>query len=191
VGFASGNKDAMVSRLMLIAQNQMQALEMGLPIVQPQNVYETMLELTKAGDFASPERFWTLPEKAPQQQPPPPDPALVKAQADSAAKEAELTLQQEEGQREAELKAVELQLRDKEITTNAALKDKEINTKAELEKYRIDTDAALKLKLAEHQAQTQRDLAQHDASVKVHIAERQGETARELEDKRARSKRTD
>jgi hypothetical protein len=191
VGFASGNKDAMVSRLMLIAQNQMQALEMGLPIVQPQNVYETMLELTKAGDFASPERFWTLPEKAPQQQPPPPDPALVKAQADSAAKEAELSLQQEEGQREAELKAVELQLRDKEITTNAALKDKEINTKAELEKYRIDTDAALKLKLAEHQAQTQRDLAQHDANVKVHIAERQGETARELEDKRARSKRTD
>jgi hypothetical protein len=179
VGFASGNKDAMVSRLTMIAQHQYQAIQLGLPIAQPQNLYETMLELTKASDFATPERFWTDPSTVEPQQPPP-DPQMLKIQADSAAKEAEL-------EQTGGLKQSELELKQTEL----ALKDKEITVKAELEKYRIDTDASVKLRLAEQQAETQRQLAEHDANVKVHIAERQGETAKELEDKRARSKSKD
>lgn len=154
VGFAAGNKDAMVARLMMIAQNQQMALQMGLPVVQPQNYYQTMLELTKASDFSSPERFWTDPEQVEPQQPPP-DPNMMKLQGEMAAKQAEL-------EQDAQIKQAEL-----------ALKDKEISTRAELEKYRIETDASVKLKLAEQ-----------DAMVRLTVAERQGETAREVAEKR-------
>jgi hypothetical protein len=134
VGFASGNKDAQVARLQMISMQQFQALQLGLPIVQPQNIYETQLELTKASDFSSPERFWTDPatiEQPPQQ----PDPESMKMQAEMVAREAELTLQQETAQAEH------------------ALKEREIQTKAELEKYKIDTDAQVKLTLGRMQGE--------------------------------------
>jgi hypothetical protein len=134
VGFAAGNKDAQVARLQMISMQQFQALQLGLPIVQPQNLYESMLELTKASDFNSPERFWTDPSTV-EQQPPPPDPAMVKVQADMAAKEADIHLEQES--RQAEF----------------GLKEKELQTKAELEKYKIDTDAQVKLRLGQMQGE--------------------------------------
>jgi hypothetical protein len=80
VGYASGNKDAMVSRLMLIAQLQEKAAAGGLPIVQPANIYETAIELTKASDFAAPERFWTDPATAKPPGPPQPDPTVIAAE---------------------------------------------------------------------------------------------------------------
>jgi hypothetical protein len=132
VGFASGNKDAMVNRLTMISQNQLQALSMGLPIASPQNIYETMLELTKASDFSSPERFWTDPsEVEPQQQGPSPEEQKLKAEM--IAKEAELQLQQESKQAELQLK------------------EKELGVKAELEKYKIDTDATVRMRTAQMQ----------------------------------------
>jgi hypothetical protein len=137
VGFASGNKDAMVQRLMMILQTQMQAIEMGIPIAQPQNIHETVIELTKAGDFASPERFWTDPAKV-EQAPPPPDPQMVKTQGDLAAKEAELNLKQEETAAEIQLKEMELQL-----------KQYELQAKLELEKYKIDKQAETQIALAQ------------------------------------------
>lgn len=91
VGYASGNKDAMVSRLMLIAQMQEKALLGGLPIVQPQNIYETAIELTKASDFAAPERFWTEPSKAPQKGPPQPDATVIAAEQIKAQTTKEVT----------------------------------------------------------------------------------------------------
>ncbi len=80
VGYAAGNKDTMVSRLMLIAQMQEKAAAGGLPIVQPQNLYETAIELTKASDFSVPERFWTDPSQVPPPGPPQPDVTVVTAE---------------------------------------------------------------------------------------------------------------
>ena len=153
VGFAAGNKDAMVGRLTMIAQAQLQALEAGIPIASPQNLYESMLELTKASDFSSPERFWTDPSQVPQQ-PAQPAPEVLRVQADSVAKQAELQLQQE-------TKTQELALREKEITT-----------KAELEKYRIDTEAQVKVHLANLQSQSA-----------LTLEEKKGEIAGQKQDK--------
>lgn len=80
VGFAAGNKDAMVSRLMMIAQFQEKAMAGGVPIVNPQNLYQTALELTKAADFSAPQRFWTDPATVPPPQPPQPDVTVIAAE---------------------------------------------------------------------------------------------------------------
>lgn len=146
VGFAAGNKDAMVTRLMMISQNQLQALQLGLPIVQPQNMYETMLELTKASDFSSPERFWTDPSSIPPQ-PPQPNPEMMKLEAETVGKQAELELEQQSKQ--AEL----------------ALREKELATKAQLEQYRIEKDAETKIVLAQMQGENSLGLESHRAAL--------------------------
>jgi hypothetical protein len=71
VGYGAGNKDALVSRLMLIANIQEKMLAGGLPTVNAQNVYETAIEITKASDFSAPQRFFTDPSTV---EPPPPKP---------------------------------------------------------------------------------------------------------------------
>jgi hypothetical protein len=179
VGFASGNKDAMVQRLMMIAQNQYQALEMGLPIVEPQNLHETMLELTKASDFSSPERFWTDPKTA-EPKPQPPNPDLMKLQLEGTVKEAELEMAQEQSATDAQLKQAELQLKAQEAAQ-----------KLEIEKYKIDTDARVRIAIAEMQREQAREAAQlqHEADMRMaevnhesemQMAHHQHEGAKEL-----------
>jgi hypothetical protein len=179
VGFASGNKDAMVSRLMMIAQNQYQALELGLPIVEPQNLHETMLELTKASDFSSPERFWTDPKTA-EPKPQPPNPDLMKLQLEGTVKEAELEMAQEQSATDAQLKQAELQLKAQEAAQ-----------KLEIEKYKIDTDARVRIAIAEMQREQAREAAQlqHEADMRMaevnhesemQMAHHQHEGAKEL-----------
>ncbi len=95
VGFAAGNKDAQIARLMGIGAMQKEALMGQLPICTPQNAYETAIELTKANGFSSPERFWTQPEKMPPPPPPTPDPTVMaaeqmKSQTTLQTKDAEL-----------------------------------------------------------------------------------------------------
>lgn len=93
VGFAAGNKDAQMNRLMQIGMLQKEALAGGLPIVTPQNVYQTALEITKASDFSTPERFWTDPSQIPPPPPPQPDVTVVTAEkikSETALKTAEI-----------------------------------------------------------------------------------------------------
>jgi len=107
VAFSAGNKDQMVSRLMLMLQKQREALQLGLPVCTPENYYNTLVELTKASDFASPNRFWTDPQKMPPKPPPPPPPAIVVEQIKSASQEkqkaADILQREVESQRKAEL----------------------------------------------------------------------------------------
>lgn len=121
VGYAAGNKDTMLAHLTGIAGLQAQALQAHLPIVNPQNTYQTALEITKASGITSPERFWTDPKTVPP--PPPPQPNIdvqfaeqAKTQRDSAIKQMDLAQQERESQRQAAL-----------------------------DRYKVDTDAMIKL----------------------------------------------
>lgn len=110
VAFASGNKDAQISRLQGILQRQTEALQLGLPVCNAENYYNTLIELTKAADFAAPDRFWTDPKMI-KPQPKPPPPEIIKAQMDNASHEkmkgAELIQREVESRRQAELKKYE------------------------------------------------------------------------------------
>jgi hypothetical protein len=119
VAFASGNKDAQMSRLMTMLNQQQMALQMGLPVVTPENYYNTLVELTKAADFSSPERFWTDPKMIP---PKPKDPPVELIKTDLETKSAE------------RIKAAELVQREVES-----------QRKAELEKYNIDATTGLEI----------------------------------------------
>lgn len=83
VGLGVGNREQLMKNLMLILQYQLPAVQMG--VATPQNIYNTLSELTKAAGFASPEKFWTDPSKMPPR-PQQPDPQLVKAKMDNETK---------------------------------------------------------------------------------------------------------
>jgi len=106
VGYAAGNKDAMIARLQMIGMQQMQALQLGLPVVQPRNIYETNIELAKAADMSTPEKFFTDPATVPPPGPPQPDPTVMAAEqmkTQSAERVKAAELQSEERLKQAEL----------------------------------------------------------------------------------------
>lgn len=82
VGYGAGNKDALASRLLVILNAQKEAIAGGLRVANEANVYEALVELTKASDFTAPQRFWTDPRTLPPPEPPA-DPIQVGAQIEA------------------------------------------------------------------------------------------------------------
>jgi hypothetical protein len=143
VGYAAGNKDALVARLTMIAQMQERALAGGLPIVTPQNVYETAMELTKASDFSAPNRFWTDPKTMPPPQPPQPDITVMAAE-------------QENTKRTIESKRMDVEQKERDSIRDFEIKKFDIETKAqsslEAERLRAEHATSLEDKRAVNQA---------------------------------------
>lgn len=113
VGYAAGNKDAMVSRLLLIAQLQEKAAAGGLPIVKPDNLYQTALEITKASDFSAPQRFWTDPSTVPP--PPPPQPDVTIMAAEQLKSHTTLQKTQMDNQTRLQVEAMQQQTKAAEL----------------------------------------------------------------------------
>jgi hypothetical protein len=131
VGFAAGNKDAMVQRLMMLLNTQEKALAGGLSIVTEQNVYETVMELTKAADFSSPDRFWTNPQGAPPKQPqvdPIVQVEMAKIQSNERTKEMDRQAQLRMHAEDAMLEKYKV---DTTTQTQLAIKGAEIDSSAE------------------------------------------------------------
>lgn len=169
VGYAAGNKDALVAKLMMIASMQEKALAGGLPIVTPQNAYETALELTKASDFSAPQRFWTNPKEIPPPEPPKPDPTIVaaeqiKAQASTQNKQAEIKFNQVKTDKELMIKSKEL----------------------ELQKYKIDTEAQVKLTLADAQMEHDGSMEDRKTRNQVGLKQLEGQQSQEFEEHKQR-----
>jgi hypothetical protein len=115
VGYAAGNKDALMARLMSIAQLQEKAAMAGSNIVTPQNLYETAIEMTKASDFAAPQRFWTNPQGAPPKPPPQPDVTVmaaenIKAQIALQSKQLDVEQKERDSQRDFVIKQYQIDM---------------------------------------------------------------------------------
>lgn len=120
VAFGAGNKDGQVARLMMMLSKQELALENKIPVCSPENYYNTLVELTKLADFASPERFWSDPSLQPPPPPPPPPPELQKAQ-------------------------MEIQSRERTEAAKLIQDDVDSVRKAAIDKYAIDVNAGMAL----------------------------------------------
>jgi len=142
--FAAGNKDTLVARLMNIATMQEKALAGGLPIITPDDAYNTAIELTKASDFPSPEKFWTNPEQIPPPEPPP-DYTMM-------------ALEVENKKADSQAKNVEV---DAEIDKYKA------DLEASVDKYRADLTAETQIALAQLKEGQQANIERLKASLKI------------------------
>lgn len=136
VGLGSGSKEGLIAQLMTIFQMQMQTFPLG--IVDPEKVYNTAAELTKAIGFPSESVFFKQPGPP---QPPPPTPEQIKAQADAQQNQAKLQAEQQKF-------AAQAHLDQQKMASEAAEREKD--RQAELERARMSE--ATKLAIAELQA---------------------------------------
>jgi hypothetical protein len=150
--FAAGNKDTLVARLLTISQLQEKALTAGLPIVTPDDAYNTAIELTKASDFPAADKFWTNPQDIP---PPPEEPDYTMMAL------------------EVENKKADNQAKDSEL--DAQVKSETAQLDAEIDKYRADLTAETQLILAQIKAGQSVDLEKVKADLKVNPIQVGGE----------------
>ncbi len=135
VGVGAGNKETMMGQLAQIFGAQMQTIPLGL--AKPENIHATVLEMAKLSGFANPDKFWNDPRQNPPP-PQPPNPEIMKIQADQQKTQAQLQAEAQKFQAEAELE------RQKIVATAI---ENEKNREVELEKARMSE--ATKLAIAE------------------------------------------
>ena len=160
--FAAGNKDTLVARLMMIAQVQEKALMSGLPIVTPDDAYNTAIELVKASDFSAPEKFFTDPKMIPPKEPPP-DYTMIaldieNKKADNSARDSETDAQVASAKSQS----------DTEIEKYKADLD------AQVKKYQTDRNSELQVALAQLKAGQSVDLERVRANLKISPIEGEG-----------------
>ena len=170
VGLGTGNKDQQLMHLQNILMQQMQMLQMGLPVVTPQNVYETMRQLVMNAGFKQPELFVSDPTKA-APKPPQQDPQLqieqmklqAKQQADQQA--AQLDIQKFQAQAEIDKRQAEQAIQQEQLRSqnDVAIEREKIQAQAELERYKAELDAQTKILIAQYQAENDaaNELKQH------------------------------
>ncbi len=90
VGLGTQDKTERLANLTGLMDKQLQLLQMGAPILTPQDVFRTAVEMTEAMDLM-PEKYWTPPEQIPP--PPPPDNSLQEALIQIEAQKVQLESQ--------------------------------------------------------------------------------------------------
>lgn len=136
VGIGTGNKDQQLQHLMMILQEQKQALAAG--IATPANVYATLKRLTQNAGFKNADEFWTNPaqqQQQPQQQQP--DPQVVKTQ---------MQIEADQQQRQVDMQADAQKM---QFTAQMESVEREKDRQAELQKVQIHEQNAMRMKLME------------------------------------------
>lgn len=149
VGIGMGNKDQKVAHLMSLGQVQAQGMQVG--IATPENIFNAATEMAKQLGFKNPEKFFTDPSKAPQQDKP--DPEQLKAQA-------QMQLEQAKIQAQGQLKQMELQ-------AQAQLESAKRESELQLEQARMQLQAEVDVNRQRVEAEQQTLKAQQQAELEA------------------------
>lgn len=107
VGLGSGSKEERINYRNLVAQAHTALMQAGSPIANWENVYNNLAGLAKDMGL-QPNDLFINPENAPPEQEQP-DPAMLKLQADTQLKTAELQMKHAHNQAQLQLKLMEIQ----------------------------------------------------------------------------------
>jgi hypothetical protein len=155
VGLGTGNKDSLLQQLSMMFQTQMAAAQFG--VVDPPNIYATLMEMAKAASFTTPERFATDPTTKPPPGPPPPSPQekveMIRQQGDQQKLQVDTQVEQmriqsnEQTQTQLEQMRLSFQKWKEEYDreTQMLLKQMEIQTNVQLEDRRLGSTEGLKM----------------------------------------------
>lgn len=143
VGLGTGNREQQMQALMQIAGMQKEAMMGQLPIVTPDNIYNTAVKMVEAAGLKNPELYWTDP----QQQPP-------KDESDPAAEMQQQMMQ------------AQLQLAQEQLKNEQAKLEQDWQ-KTLLEDDRKRDEAKVKAVLEAHKIGAQEALQQADMAAKI------------------------
>lgn len=153
VGLGTGNKDQMLQHLMMILTAQKEGLAIG--VTDPHKIYNALGKMTQNAGFKEVDEFWTDPSKAPPQ-PPPPNPDMVKAQADK--EKTQMTLQAD---------AQKFQAQSHLDAQKQAAESNEKERDRQLEAAIAQMQEATKVAIAELNANASKETAMHAETMRA------------------------
>lgn len=189
VGLGTGNKDQQLMHLTNLIGLQFQALQSGLPIVTPENVFNTARQLVINSGFKNPEQFVTDPKSVPPK-PPQPDPKIqvkqMELQADAQRFQAETKVEQERLAAQSQLDiqkfqaqaAIDQQKADRvweqeqlRSQNDVAIEKEKIAAQMDLERYKAELKAQTDLQIAQMQMEMQNQQMQNQLVLESHKAQ--------------------
>ena len=139
VGLGTGSKEMQLAALNEEAQFQLAALEGGLPVVTPENVYNLRMKALEAKNIKGGDLFYTHPNKIPPK-PPQQDPAILKAQIDGQVK-AGLQEMKNEAATEKQVMKQQFDGLKEQFKASHALQMQREQQAVDVQKQREQTDA--------------------------------------------------
>jgi hypothetical protein len=181
VGLGTGGKAERVAHLMALANFQKELLLGGKAhLVDDQALYNTFKQLAKLMDYKNPDQFINDPSaKDPKTgqplhpaQPPPPDPAMVKVQADAQMKQAELQMRGQEIQANAQIdqQADERKAAIEQVQAQADIATQDRKTQAEMAMAQQKFEFEKELKLMDFQLKREQQQAEMEMKRELHHA---------------------
>jgi hypothetical protein len=183
VGLGVGSKIEQIAQADSVLQTmeQLGATPFG-DMLSHENVYNAIKRKFTAAGVKNVDEFITQPDPNAPQQPPPPDPEMIKAQTqaqvaqqkastDAAAAQQKMQMDQQQAAATLELQAQKAQaeatLAEQQLNHQTALREQEIqlNHQAQLRQHELDHEHRM------HQAVLANDHAKHVASIKASAAD--------------------
>ena len=130
---------------------QVEMLQNGIPVVTPDNIYNTVKEIDSAMD-AHPEKSWTQPSQIPPPPPPQPDPQAKVLELTAQIEQLKVQQKEQQSQRDDQRAGESNQIKMAELQAKA----QESASKAEIENLKLELTAMKEL------SQGQRDQVQID-----------------------------
>lgn len=172
VGLGTGRKDQRIAYRQMIIAMQAQAVDGGIPIVGPKQLFNSAAGIIADTNLGSVDEYFVDPDSEEgqalaQQDAGKPDPEQQKLEADMQAKGAELQMKQQEG-------ALKLQLTQQDAEAKLQLEREKAAQEAQLAQQKFEFEAQLaerkmmfEAQLAEQQAARQHEAAMKSAEAKI------------------------
>lgn len=183
VGLGMGSKVENLAQADSILQTMAEVAQTPFgSMITDENAYHAVKKKIQAAGAKDVENYITEPPKGPDGQPlpkeTPPDPEMVKVQAEMQAKQAELQMKQEAQQADIEYKqqegALKLQLQQQEAEAKLQLEREKAAQEAMLAQQKFEFEARLaeqkmqfEAELAKQQADRQHEVAMKQADAKI------------------------
>jgi hypothetical protein len=199
VGLGTGSKETQMAALAEEAQFQLAAIQGGLPIVMPENVYNLRMKALEAKNIKGGDLFYTHPSKFPPPQGPQQDPDMMAAQAKIQEGQAKLQLSAQKTQagimQKQEKQAHQMQMDQQRMNferEKAAFQAQMEREKAiaehqreverlEMEKARVQLEIQLERAKAAADIAMQREKAAADIQIKKETAKKKAKEPEKAE----------
>lgn len=176
VGLGTGNRDQQLTHLNNMIALQMQALQAGLPMVTPENIFNTARQIAINAGFKQPELFVTDPKQVPPKPPQEPPQLTIKKmelQADAQKFQAETVVRQEEAERSASVEMQKAQYQaeidQRQAEQNAFLEQQRSQNDMQLEREKMAMQAELKRYEIDKKIEADLFIAQLNADTTIRI----------------------
>lgn len=169
VGLGASRKETRLAFRREIMSYQTAAMEAGLPIVDAKKFYNTAKGFVADAQLGDVSEYFNDPDQMPPQEPPP-DPAMMKLQAEMQAKQAELEMRGQQAQGQLQLKLMEIRgkiaLAREDAQAQQVLQQQQMFVETQLAQQQAAMEANLERMKMAMQAQSQvSDASRRDEEV--------------------------